>query len=54
MKYKVMCESPNIPKAVLKPTMDSPKVPKSVLGPKIIFNSPDVPTDALKPIKKGK
>lgn len=54
MKHKIMCESPKVPKAVLKPTMDSPNVPKSVLEPRIVYNSPDVPKDVLKPTKKGK
>lgn len=54
MKYKVMCESPNVPRAILKPTIDSPSVPKSILEPRIVYNSPDVPKDVLKTTKKGK
>lgn len=56
MKYKIMCESPDAPKQILKVTMDSPDAIKSQLKPtkNKIYNSPEVQKSILKSNKKGK
>lgn len=45
MKYKIMCESPNLPKTILRPTAKRAKN---------FLNSPDIPASVLKAPKKGK